>query len=205
MPAYGAPNGWPRQRRLTPEPLSLVGDAQRPGARSSQGRASCARRSEPLTASTTGPASTERERGEYPGPGTRPPPRAESEVEGATSVHRIPLTPLPARPYGIARPSPGAFSRAPSGAESFGLSRPRLASSNPAVGRSHQPSIRCGYHPTMILSSISPPGAGRPGTQSKSRWTCVHQGPRRATWHANRRHCLSSPLGSPLVHFLPLG
>src|SRR2546421_12840643 len=39
----------------------------------------------------------------------------------------------------------------------------------------------------MILSSISPPRAGRPGAQSDSRWTPVHHALPRATGRANRR------------------
>ena|SRR5487761_116121 len=42
---------------------------------------------------------------------------------------------------------------------------------------------------TMILSSISPPPAGRPGVQSYPRWTYLHPGFPRTTWHANRRRC----------------
>src|SRR5208282_4533986 len=49
---------------VTPEPLSLLADAWWPGGRSGQGRARLARRSEPLTARTTGPASSQRERGD---------------------------------------------------------------------------------------------------------------------------------------------
>src|SRR2546426_8437548 len=39
----------------------------------------------------------------------------------------------------------------------------------------------------MILSSISPPRAGRPGAQSDSRWTPVHHALPRAAGRANRR------------------
>ena len=55
----------PRQQGdLSAYPLSLVSDAVWPAARSGQGRAAFARRSEPLTARTAGRASTTRERGE---------------------------------------------------------------------------------------------------------------------------------------------
>src|SRR3989442_685200 len=43
----------------------------------------------------------------------------------------------------------------------------------------------------MILSSISPPRAGRPGDQSDSRWTCVHHALPRAAGRANRRRSRS--------------
>jgi hypothetical protein len=54
-------------------------------------------------------------------------------------------------------------------------------------------------HPTMILSSISLPRAGRPGAQSKARSRLRDQGPCRATWHANRQ-CRGLALAEDPVH-----
>ena len=126
------------------------------------------------------------------------PPRRERGQGRAKRVHRRPLTPLPARTQSGAGRSPGALSRASSLEDSFGLSRPRLASLNPGVARSHQPSIRSCCSRTMIPAAISLPRAGRPSAQSKRRWSCPHHGVRRAAWRADRRR-FSSRLAEPPV------
>ena len=70
----------------------------------------------------------------------------------------------------------------------LGLYRPRLAFLNqPGVeGWFHHSLMQSRSQRTMILASISPPYAGRPGAQSDFRWTSVHHAVTRAPGHASQ-------------------